>query len=57
HDDDAARWLYGADLLGGAVGALLVAAVVIPVDSMFAALGWAIVFALVAIISSRPISS
>ena len=52
--DEAARWLYGADLFGGAMGALLVAAIVIPADGMVAALVWAGLFAVVAIVAVSP---
>jgi spermidine synthase len=45
----AARWLYGADLVGGAAAALVIAAVVVPGDGLAAALLWAALFAGVAI--------
>ncbi|UCD74520.1 MAG: hypothetical protein JSV91_12120 [Phycisphaerales bacterium] len=48
----AARWLYGADLLGGALAALVVAAVVVPGFGLVAAVRWAGIFALAALIAT-----
>jgi len=45
----AGGWLYGADLLGGAAAALVMAGVVITVDGFAAAGGWASVFAGIAL--------